>query len=201
MKLLALQLVLLVGCIGPRGQYTPLITPPPNAPFEERKAAFEKLRATGIGGQKKTFWKQGEIRYLELSDMRRVYQPEDLLVVVRPDSPTAQAVEEYREARRGRRFKRNLALALMGLGGAMIAAGIPIQVSSGKDSNGGFALIGLGTMTVLGGGVWAMTVQQNRIKFENHKSVMRAFEHYDRSLAAFLRICVNGTALVDCDAR
>ena len=69
------------------------------------------------------------------------------------------------------------------------------QIQNGRFDGGG------GGNDPGAGGVWAMTVQQNRIKFENHKSVMRAFEHYDRSLAAFLRICVNGTALVDCDAR
>jgi hypothetical protein len=197
-------LLAFVGCIPPRGSSVVLEAPPATAPFEQRQAAFEKLKALGVGGQKKTFWKTGEVRYLELADNRLVYDPEDLLTVVRPDSATAQAIGEYRKASDMRRLKRNLAAVALGASVALLGAGIAIKATQDTSdrSSTGFFMIGFGTFGLIGSGLglWAVT-SGNHIRFSNQKSVERAFKHYDEALAARLRVCVRGTALVDCDAR
>jgi hypothetical protein len=195
-----LVLLSLVGCIGERGPRATLTPPPPNATFEQRRAAFEQLRALGIGGKKRTFWKPGEIRFLEIADNRRIYEPADLLPVVGPDSASAQAVGEYYQARNTRRLKRNLAWAGMGVGAAMIGGGAAIMATNDKSS-GGFFLLGFGVLGVLGATLGLMQINTGKIRFENQPSVERAFKHYDEALARTLRICARGTELVDCDAR
>ena len=130
---------------------------------------------------------------------------------MRPDTDTGRAVREIEHARSK---QRTGVLAILGgavVGGGMIAGGIvllsrkepsvdPSIPSKNGGNFGGLLLSTGGLVAVLGGLLYGMhTISKTGLRIDAANKT--AFERYDESLAASLRICVRGIELVDCDAR
>jgi hypothetical protein len=93
--------LLVAGCL-PTQSHVVLQAPSPEAPFEERLAAYQRLRpdevialsSTALSADQRA--ESGSVVFVLLSDGTIVEEPDDLLPVVGPDSETAQQAERYR---------------------------------------------------------------------------------------------------------
>ncbi len=215
MRPIATLMILVTACNHSNGPHVNLTAPLPQASIEERRFAFTRIKTDGRGIQTYdpfTFnGGSGPRDYIQLADGTKVWNTEDLLAVVRPDTDTGRAVREVEHARSK---ERTGVLAILGgavLGGGMIAGGIVLlsrkeasadpSIPSNSSANfGGLLLSTGGLIAVLGGLLYGMhAISKAGLQIDAANKA--AFERYDESLAASMRICVRGIELVDCDAR
>jgi hypothetical protein len=99
---LLILIAVIVGCVSSR---VTLVAPAANAPFETRRAAYEQLAPVGMD-ERITMGVHGSSNSLRLGNGEEVWDPEDLLPVVDPNSRTARAIRqsiEYRHQRQTRK--------------------------------------------------------------------------------------------------
>lgn len=137
--LLSLVAVSVSACSLP--QRVTLQSPGADAPPEKRFVAFAKLRPVGVlsyrNPQQGVWWKQ-----LQLGDDTLVTDPRDLLLVVPPDSATAQAVGRVEKHR-----KRKLMWTWIGRGLAL--GTLALLIGGIRKENGRVLIWGSGA-TLLG---------------------------------------------------
>jgi hypothetical protein len=161
----------------------------PSAPLKQRLAEYEEIKpATQVRKPYLYVITAVERHFLLLASGRRVYHPEDLLQVVKPDSPTAGYIHRVQRLRRIQ-FWVGLASMAVTIAGATMAIvgftgdnsdlGIAGAVSGGVGMYGGFNLSKLFD---------AMAKD----------TALSAFTSYERSLQAFMGLCVVDGKPGDC---
>jgi len=116
--------------------------------------------------------------FLLLADGRRVHDPQDLLAVVRPDSPTARYAGKVRRLRRIQFWVGLVGLTLTAVGATLAGVGFsrdnqPLGITGSVV--GGVGLLGGYQL----GGLFDALAKD---------TTLSAFTSYDRALRAFLRL-------------
>ena len=199
---LALVAVVLAGCM-PFGRadtiqtvYTPV---PASAPFPERYAQFAAMRkwhmARDYRGLSLSHGMYSD-SYLVLANGQQVRNLDELLPLVAPDTEFARAIHDKHVLRARKR-------RVWWIGGGMVAAsvvlfGLGALALSADHTALAAPPLALATAGLFGGlGYWVFAMPRgNDRKFDD-----RALDAYDASLASTLRICVQGTQVIDCAAR
>lgn len=179
--------------------------PPRSAPISQRAAFYEEHRPTsalgtmtyssgsfGMMGPVSTRWEQ-----LILANGTAVSDPRDLAQVVGDNSPTAVAAESSARSARiaAGFFGGGLAASAVGL----VLALASISGTSAYDGDGFPPVFWAGIGLSLGGSI---SISIGRWGFGTSADASRAaaFQSYDGSLRARLRLCSTGHQLHDCDA-
>lgn len=191
----ALLLPGLIGCAA----HVDLTAPEASASSKERLEAWERLHAIQMKETHITYVRGGvtvgaEARtdYLQLADGRRVYHPEDLAPAVRPDSPTAAAVDAY--------GTQSAVAGWLTIGGIVVVAGGTGVALGGiaSDSDSAEAPMLIGGVVAIGVGALALVVAQVfRGNANDEKS--SAFVTYNDSLLKRLDLCTHaGNRVTPC---
>lgn len=187
----ALALTGLVAMIGAAGcsAHVALRASKPNAPLKQRLAEYEEIKpATQVSKPYLYVMTAVERHFLLLADGRRVYHPEDLLTVVPPDSTTTRYVQRVQRLRRIQRWVGLASMAVTIAGATMAIVGF-----TGDNSD-------LGIAGAVSGGV-GMYGGFNLSKLFDamaKDTALSAFTSYERSLQAFMGLCVTKGELGDC---
>jgi hypothetical protein len=128
-----------------------------------------------------------------LADGTPIYYSSDLLPAVRPDSLTAQAIDEERQASYNASLITGVSL---GLSAAGLAGTLLTILSSGRGSTPVAPLVLFVSVTV--GSLTTATV--GGLLFASQASIQRerALYTFDQSLRARLNLCGDGTVPGDC---
>ena len=127
---------------------------------------------------------------LYLANGTQVYDPEDLVPVVSPDSATARAVHNVHEERRKVRTYGMLAMACM--------AGSFFFLFKGDDL-GSSALVKVGLPVTFGGALISAVLGRHHFRAAT-AYWSEANESYNAGLAQRLRVCTNGLAIAPCES-
>ena len=185
--LITLQ-VLGSGCFSaPR---TNLKVPPPSASFQERVKAYKsfrvkKVRLRFIVYEGQVSSSGGRWIALVLGNGEEVYEPDDLLPAVLPNSRTANAIRNYRKAVRGSSLAWGLGIPLSILVPA--ALGVGGVAAAGSSGQGTLVLLGTSAALFLGGMISTTVVgffMMNKAYFNRR----RVLFHYDKDLQKRLKI-------------
>lgn len=195
--LLASPALLQAAC----ARHVSLEAPRPDAPFEERRASYERLRPAGTHHQVVVTATANTVSAtthtsLILGNGSTVHHAEDLLPVVASDSPTAEAARTFEQ----QRSRANVGFTISTIG-AVVAFGSMIVPLANDDIGDGESpsifwpgvVVGGLAFFIAGGVAFYSVGQANDAK-------AAAFATYDSSLRANLRLCVDGTRLVECGA-
>lgn len=168
--------------------------PPPNLTPEQRMQTFDTYRQAGRGVEWTTTCNGGCMSSSEdiliLHNGMEVRRPADLLPILAPKSEAAHEAEQARAAEdRSSRWKH---VVFAGFVGFLVVTGVGFHYESEPLLALGIAG-GFGTM-IAGGVGWAI----NDIEAGRHTKA--AFGHYDDGLAQRFNVCVNGLAVVPCEA-
>lgn len=189
-KLLLLSLFLLgAGCA--ERYRVQLRAPDPQAPLEERLAAYESLRP--VTRTDLFFYKRKEtIQSITLQDGTTIYHTRDLLPVVAAHSPTAAWAREEASYRRSALYW-NLPL----VGGAALSFLSMLAVVQG-DQFGLDRAFFFSTTSLLASAPLTLIVRARNRRANQAREA--AFADYDASLREYLNLCQVEEKLVDCDA-
>jgi hypothetical protein len=201
--LIALVTVLLGACRA----HVDLEPLPPRLTREQRMNAFEKLRpqerSTEIAVScRGTACSTAINPMLVLGDGTEIQEPDDLLVVVPPDSETARAAARAARVRSQRTW-----LAVGTVLGAF--AGLAMFTYEGWRSHQEFASGNadestLGSLAYVGLGVGLGSalvgyIGHHYLQGRENAHKRRAFASYETDLASRLQICATGLRLVPCE--
>ena len=192
--LLALSIAL-AGCGEP---HVALQAARPEAPLPERQKSYQHLRPaasaqTVIVNQSDGSISAGRASVI-LANGQTVHHPEDMLPVVPPDSPTAEAGR--RHAHHDRWDSVGWTLSSVGVLVALGSIAIPVidELDKANPSPDIWwtGVIGGAVAVVVGSGLSYYHGARAR------DAKIAAFATYDASLREQLHLCVSGTRLVDC---
>lgn len=190
--------VAVTGCL-PHVQIDP--APPRNAPWAERRAAFQRLRPAGLtyswqgvvaGGALLTRGAPSQLQYddLLLPDGTAVRAPEDLLPALDADSAGAELIRTAESL-------RTTADAIEYGGGVVFLAGAAALPFSALVDGGAYPSV---VASVMGFGALAAVVGASWFRGPSRRARVEAFRRYEPSLRTRLGICEGpGRAPVDCD--
>lgn len=161
----------------------------PSTPLKQRLAEYDEIRpATQVRKPYLYVITAVERHFLLLASGRRVYHPEDLLQVVKPDSPTAGYV---RRVQRLRRIQFWVGLASM----AVTIAGATMAIVGFTGDNSDLGIAG----AVSGGvGMYGGFNLSKLFDAMAKDTALSAFTSYERSLQAFMGLCVVDGKPGDC---
>lgn len=154
-----------------------------DASFEERAAAYERLRPLRSLRHTINGNDHNHENYLELADRRRVYRPEDLIAAVEPNSETARAVRVFESYQVKANWYGGTALLFALAGGTLLA----LSAAGGGPPD--TKLFGAG-LVVGGAGTLTFGVVSQRFRNRATDQQFRAFDSYDGDLQRRLSLCV-----------
>ena len=194
-RLLALS-ILLAACGEP---HVVLQAARPEAPLAERQKSYEHLRPAATAQTVIVNQSDGSITAghssVILANGQTVHHPEDMIPVVAADSPTAEAGR--RHAHHDRWDSVGWTLSTVGVLVALGSIAIPVVNELDKPNPSPdiwwTGVIGGAVAVVIGSGMSYYHGTRAR------DAKVAAFATYDASLRGYLRLCVAGTRLVDCD--
>ncbi len=134
------------GCVAHTTLRPP---PPPEAPLEERRVAYEALAPVGMNLAPVPG--QATHDFLLLGNGERIEDPTDLLLAVEPESPTARYSRAYDEAWRKSQIAMVIFPAIELFGSGLLVYGATQISPSGSSSSGSDTLMIVGLSTLLVG--------------------------------------------------
>lgn len=182
---LVLSLATALGC----HEHVALNAPSSSAPIEERASAYNRLHPLSMHETHITYLHGGvpvgaarQVDYLQLADGKRVYYPEDLIPVVEPNGPTAQAAERSESARKTSYTLKGIGAGTIVLGGVIMIS--PLLQSRDPGESMSMTPIWTGAAVMLAGGL--LSLIGGVYSGKAHDEASTAFETYDSSLKANL---------------
>ena len=190
MRAVGVSILALTACVGGgRVNIAPL---PPEPTPEQRVALWEMYRPHGNVDEIVTVCSnqggcdRSEQRVIIFGDHRIVRESEDLAPLVAPDSETMM------HSRRAQRFASHA--NMWSVAGLVAGATGLVMLLGGNDN---VRLYGIGILLV-GGGIAGYESRADARDARNATS--ESFAAYPNDLAARLRVCSNGLAVVPCEA-
>src|SRR6185503_436013 len=171
----------------------------PDAPLPERQKSYQHLRPAATAQTVIVNQSDGSISTghssVILANGQTVHHPEDMIPVVRDDSPTAEAGR--RHAHHDRWDSVGWTLSTAGVLVALGSIAIPVideldKANPSPDIWWTGVIVGAAAV-VIGSGISYYHASRAR------DAKVAAFATYDASLREYLHVCVVGTRLVECD--
>jgi hypothetical protein len=188
---------LLVGCVFSRQPKDPisLTLPAPEASFEERLSAYERLAPKRVGVIVVTSSNGGSSRtpYVTLQNDQSFYNPSDLLDVIATDTPMSRLVAERDGAWKMRRFFLRSGIAAVGAGLLLVG----VADLSESDAALAAGVLASGVLTIAGG---SLAVVSYTWRMKASTANERALLTYEFSLRKTLGVCYDDLkeAVYDC---
>jgi hypothetical protein len=191
--------ICLTGCsLASCYSHVQLSAPPKTGSLEVRKKAASQIQATRMQQTHTTIISGWVVSgssvttdYLQLKNGKRVYYPEDLLLVVNDSSPCALAVQESLSMRRATQ-----ALQWSALGGTLLS-GVLLLTDIGSDADFPTPSFVGSTVSLVGGIVAYLVGLYTQRQSEDAKA--SAFSTYNDALLNNLGLCDDSKGgLIDC---
>jgi hypothetical protein len=180
-----LLVLLLAGLVTTTGcqHHVKLRASGPSAPLKQRLAEYRQLKPlTQVRSPYLYLFSAVERHFLLLADGRRVYHAEDLLPVVRPDSPTARYIARVQRLR-----KIQFWVGLASMAATITGTVLAIVGFTGDDTPMGVTGCVVGGVGMMGGFNLAKLFDA-----QARDTALSAFTSYDRALRQYMGLCPVG---------
>lgn len=189
-------LLSIISCSFYSYEHINISIPNPDASYEERKTAYEKLRPVEEIEESSNDFRattKGATIAIVLNDKTTIFYPEDLAPLLPKDSKAAYWLNKYQKAnevmQKNKKKARWIALAS---GLAMSGSSVLLFTYSNNIGLQSIPLLGFYPLAI---GLGTMVNRKN-----THKDFAKDdfFYYFDEALQSFLHLCKNGEEIVDC---